>query len=579
MYCSGDEDKLDLVLQRQAQQLFDRGQYLESAMHFAKTRCSFESTVLKFIDLPEKTALMNYLKKKLEFTKDRMETALVVVWLVDVYLTKMSDTEQMDEDDGDGPEAIAEELEHLKADFLNLLKTPKIAECVDQNKTSLYELMSDHGHVANMIKFADVTNDYERLIKFYIQNNQFQPVLDTLREQRRPNLYYEYGSALMREKPQQLVDLFIAEGRRLNPVCIVPCLAACRSPEQEIQAMKYLEFSVNQLGSRAPATHNFLISLYIKHSPEKVDPYLKEQGFEVEQIPYDVKYTLRLCKERGLNRECVTLHCVLGQLEEAVSLALNTVDLEQAKLCLQFAEEDKEMRRKIWLKIARYVVEQKNDIKQAMEYLQECDGLVKIEDILPFFPDFVTIDHFKDAICDSLQDYSKYIAELREEMDDSNRSADKIREEIQSYKNSYHFVRATDTCSLCKTGYLMERPFHLFGCGHKFHTDCLVYEVLPLLSSGKRRKVEEIWKEINFVRHSNISNSNSSAGGSGSDDPRWQQQQQPQQDKISRSEQLKMDLDDLVAADCVACGEIVVKMIDKPFIPDASFDAVIKEWL
>ena len=27
---------------------------------------------------------------------------------------------------------------------------------------------------------------------------------------------------------------------------------------------------------------------------------------------------------------------------------------------------------------------------------QECNNLVKIEDILPFFPDFVTIDHFKE---------------------------------------------------------------------------------------------------------------------------------------------------------------------------------------
>ena len=47
--------------------------------------------------------------------------------------------------------------------------------------------------------------------------------------------------------------------------------------------------------------------------------------------------------------------------------------------------------------------------------------MVKIEDILPFFPDFVTIDHFKDAICDSLQDYSLHIQELKEEMEDAYR--------------------------------------------------------------------------------------------------------------------------------------------------------------
>ena len=36
---------------------------------------------------------------------------------------------------------------------------------------------------------------------------------------------------------------------------------------------------------------------------------------------------------------------------------------------------------------------------RAMQFLQEC-SLLKIEDILPFFPDFVTIDHFKVMSCD-----------------------------------------------------------------------------------------------------------------------------------------------------------------------------------
>jgi hypothetical protein len=48
------------------------------------------------------------------------------------------------------------------------------------------------------------------------------------------------------------------------------------------------------------------------------------------------------------------------------------------------------------------VVREKDDIQQAMQFLQQCE-LIKIEDILPFFSDFVTIDHFKDAICTSLQ--------------------------------------------------------------------------------------------------------------------------------------------------------------------------------
>ena len=45
-----------------------------------------------------------------------------------------------------------------------------------------------------------------------------------------------------------------------------------------------------------------------------------------------------------------------------------------------------ERSRRIWLRLARYVVEKEQDIKQAMKFLEQCQGLVKIEDILPFFP-------------------------------------------------------------------------------------------------------------------------------------------------------------------------------------------------
>ena len=93
------------------------------------------------------------------------------------------------------------------------------------------------------------------------------------------------------------------------------------------------------------------------------------------------------------------------------------------------------------MRIARYVVQKRNDIKQAMEYLQQCDGLVKIEDILPFFPDFVTIDHFKAAICDSLQQYTEHIDQLKKDMIEASGSARIIREEIAEARNQHQFVR------------------------------------------------------------------------------------------------------------------------------------------
>ncbi|RZF34593.1 hypothetical protein LSTR_LSTR016187 [Laodelphax striatellus] len=68
-----------------------------------------------------------------------------------------------------------------------------------------------------------------------------------------------------------------------------------------------------------------------------------------------------------------------------------------------------------------------------MQFLQRCE-LLKIEDILPFFSDFVTIDHFKDAICSSLQEYNQHIQDLKDEIEDTTKSAEVLRKEIQDFR-------------------------------------------------------------------------------------------------------------------------------------------------
>ena len=63
-------------------------------------------------------------------------------------------------------------------------------------------------------------------------------------------------------------------------------------------------------------------------------------------------------------------------------------------------EDDEDLRKKLWLMIAKHVVKQekgakRENIRKAIAFLKETDGLLKIEDILPFFPDFALIDDFK----------------------------------------------------------------------------------------------------------------------------------------------------------------------------------------
>jgi vacuolar protein sorting-associated protein 18 len=109
---------------------------------------------------------------------------------------------------------------------------------------------------------------------------------------------------------------------------------------------------------------------------------------------------------------------------------------------------------------------------RAMQFLESTD-LLKIEDILPFFPDFVVIDDFKDEIANALESYSAQIEDLKNEMDEATRSAESMKEYIVGLKNRFITVDAGEKCSVCSIP-ILTRQFYVFPCHHAFHADCLV---------------------------------------------------------------------------------------------------------
>ena len=83
-----------------------------------------------------------------------------------------------------------------------------------------------------------------------------------------------------------------------------------------------------------------------------------------------------------------------------------------------------------------------------MHVLQQCT-LLKIEDILPFFPDFVTIDEFKKHIVESLENYNTEITLKKQKMTFATDSAEAIRKDIIQLKSTFGVVSGSDNCGCC----------------------------------------------------------------------------------------------------------------------------------
>uniref|UniRef100_A0A1E1XC32 Vacuolar protein sorting-associated protein 18 homolog n=1 Tax=Amblyomma aureolatum TaxID=187763 RepID=A0A1E1XC32_9ACAR len=560
-HCKGDPQKLDQVLTKHAEDLFEKKEYVKSAELYAQTRASFEEVSLKFLQCAEEDnedSLRRFLSQKLRGlrTAEKTQTTVITFWLIELFLNRLGTLRTA----GRQNEGI---YLNLAAEFRGLLEESKVAECVSNNRSAVYKLIAKHGEENILIDFANVMKDFERVIQYHLQNKNYVAALEVLTRQNNPELVYQFSPTLVQSIPQKTVDMWIAQEKRLDPARLIPALVQydnIKDRSQGCEAIRYLEFCVYKLGSRDEAIHNYLLALYARLEPDKLMRYLDVEGQDQATVPYDLKYALRVCSELDLTRACVHIYTTMELYEEAVDLALK-VDIDLAKLNADKPENNEELRKKLWLKIAQHVVTEQKDIKRAMEFLQECD-LIKIEDILPFFDEFVRIDHFKEAICASLEEYNDHIEGLKAEMEEATRSAKEIRAEIQAFRNKYAVAQSDEKCALCEYA-VMNQAFYLFPCGHMFHSECLSAEVQQHSLPAKASRIEDIHRQLAMLSGRDDSASLSSAAGLPS---------------LTTREKLMNELDDLIASECLFCGEIAIRSVDEPFINPEDYEEVMDDW-
>ncbi|KAM9550958.1 vacuolar protein sorting-associated protein 18 homolog [Salvelinus alpinus] len=568
-YCRDRPECIDMVLAKEAEHCFQNKRYLESAKCYALTQNYFEEIALKFIEAKQDEALKEFLLKKLNNLKqsEKTQITLLVTWLTELYLNHLG---LLESDEGKH-----EVFQETRDEFRKFLSSSKHKECLYNNRTTIYDLLASHGNVDDMVYFSVIMQDYERVISHHCQHDDYSAALEVLSKHCDEKLFYKFSPILMQHIPKKVVDAWIQMGSRLEPKKLIPALvnySQMGSTQQVNETIRYMEFCVYQLTVTEEAIHNYLLALYAKYKPDSLLWYLEQAGTHASDIHYDLKYTLRLCAEHGYLQACVLVYKIMELYEEAVDLALQ-VDVDLAKSCADLPEDDEELRKKLWLKIARHVVQEEKDVKKAMNCLSSCN-LLKIEDILPFFPDFVTIDHFKEAICSSLEEYNQHIDELKQEMEEATESAKRIREDIQEMRNKYGVVESQEKCAACDFP-LLNRPFYLFLCGHMFHYDCLFLEVSPHLSTYKQTKLGELQKKLAAATQTSKSRHRPSPKEKEGGDTASLGKESA---GVSR-EQIKSDIDDIIAFECVYCGELMIKSINKPFIDPQKLEEEKSSWL
>lgn len=572
-------DRVHLV---QAEAAFNSKDFLRAASFYAKINyiLSFEEITLKFISVSEQDALRTFLLRKLDNLEkdDKCQITMISTWATELYLDKVN---RLLLEDDTALENRNSEYQSVIREFRAFLSDSK--DVLDEATTM--RLLESYGRVEELVYFASLKEQYEIVVHHYIQQGEAKKALEVLRKPAVPvDLQYKFAPDLIALDAYETVESWMASNN-LNPRKFIPAMMRYSSEphakNETHEVIKYLEFCVNRLQNEDPGIHNLLLSLYAKQEDDSALLRFLQCKFGKGQdngpeFFYDPKYALRLCLKEKRMRACVHIYSMMSMHEEAVALALQ-VDPELAMTEADKVEDDEDLRKKLWLMVAKHVIEQekgtkRENIRKAIAFLKETDGLLKIEDILPFFPDFALIDDFKEAICSSLEDYNKQIELLKQEMNDATHGADNIRNDISALAQRYAVIDRDEECGVCRRkvltvgmDYRMMRgytavgpmaPFYVFPCGHAFHSQCLITHVTELIQHADENQVSyilDLQKQLTLLG----SESRREPNGVMTEDSIT---------SLNPVDKLRSQLDDAVASECPFCGDLMIRQISMPFI-------------
>ncbi|KAL6750360.1 hypothetical protein V8C86DRAFT_2814246 [Haematococcus lacustris] len=486
---------------------------------------------------------------------------MVAAWLTELMLDRIN--QQLLQAGGVSSGEHAEAEQQLQV----FLKTH--VEVLDVGTT--VNLLGAYGRMDDLLVFAQARQDHEAVLEALLQRpGGASRALAVLRKPScAPALTYRFAPALVAAAPQETVDHLIAARPPLEPRLLIPALLRFVEPGASAAGraavLRYVEYALEVLKSQDKAVHNLAAALHtLADSEAGLLSYLARAHTASGRPLYDLKYVLRMAMERNKPRAAVKLLCKLGMYEDAVVKAL-AVDLALSKEVAMAppGEEEEGLRRRLWLAIAQHVVQQGGAsshgpaaqaaaIKQAVEFLKEAGGLLKIEDVLPFFPDFVTIDNFKEAICDSLERYNRQIEVLKCEMEESTEIADAVRADLAVLATRTATVSLAAPCARCGRPLANTPPdsaigtlpaggampsFLVFPSGLVYHGSCCAAEVCELAAPVIKQRVV------------------SAAGKLG------------RRHKGDESAQVLLGqlLDDIGAED-PRNGELVVRLVDAPYL-------------
>lgn len=549
----------DIVYSAQAQSLMAKQNYHEAADIYARTSVPVEQVALEFLDLSERDALRTYLSKKLEGLKKsaEMQRTMLATWILELYMGKFSG---LDDLHNNLREPDRDQLD--RGEIMRQYTAFVTKHRYDLDKDATYALINSHGRSEELLIFANAIEDHEYIVECHVRQDNYSEALELLSRHPNTDLIYATSTVLLPEIPNKTVEMWMRVSN-LDPVRLLPAILMYNDSHNvmvtENQAIRYLHFVVKHQDNTDLAIHNALIGLYARECGKDETVLIQFLEDQSTHPYYDLDFALRQCKQYNLVLSCVQIYSSMGLYDQAVHWALQHDNLQLAGTIADRIADNPSLRKKLWMMIAKKTIAQEGGMKAAIAMTKKNDVL-RIEDLVPHFDDFTVIDDFKDEICAALESYTENIEVLRQEMDESSRTAITIAQNIEDLKKRFAVINVGEECYSCHKP-LLERQFHVFPCQHTFHSQCLVSAVVKESAPHQKRRVAHLQAQIARINASlarSVPGADTKTGGKADSVTSSTPQQQ--------SQQYADELDDIIAAECLLCGHAMIRSIGEGFV-------------
>lgn len=174
----------------------------------------------------------------------------------------------------------------------------------------------------------------------------------------------------------------------------------------EQKGYKVLDSIIHLQGHQIYRTADVIAYIFFRKLTEHECEFVPPEALEL----FDLQSVLRACVSKHHVRPCIRLYQTLSLYEDVIGAAL-AYDVSFAKKVANLPQINVNARRRMWLMIAKYLINNREyGAIGSAQLLNESP--LSIDEVILLFPDFVVIDTFKDLICASLESHTNIRAKL-----------------------------------------------------------------------------------------------------------------------------------------------------------------------